>query len=296
MTVVNTGQQVINLISGDNAGIGNPDPSTTFDGGSVEAPLSASAFTATDFNNAANGPNAYVVYALGYNYAYPYSFWLDPATTPPFSTDGAQWISATNTPGLPPGGGGGGRNAPTALYAQRFTLTGPIPAVTATLTFSWAVDDALGDAPGLGAPPGGPNMAGVYINGHALNIGYVWDGGGYNFVTSVTATFPATYLNSGVNILYVYDRDTAGVAAGVIYAGTLTVPEPPLLTCATNKTVPCGTAWSFDAPTAYDACCTNVTITVLGTVTNSGGSCSNTTRAPGWRRIVAATRPRAARR
>src|SRR5208283_3279822 len=42
----------------------------------------------------------------------------------------------------------------------------------------------------------------------------------------------------------------------------------PTLTCASNKTVQCGTAWSFDAPTAFDACCTNVAITVIGTVTN----------------------------
>jgi hypothetical protein len=54
----------------------------------------------------------------------------------------------------------------------------------------------------------------------------------------------------------------------------------PVLTCASNKTVPCGTAWSFDAPTAFDACCTNLTITVIGTVTNgaSGPCATNYTR------------------
>ncbi|MGD0539508.1 MAG: LamG-like jellyroll fold domain-containing protein, partial [Verrucomicrobiota bacterium] len=44
---------------------------------------------------------------------------------------------------------------------------------------------------------------------------------------------------------------------------------PPVLTCATNKTVNCGTAWTFDAPTASDSCSgTNVTLTILSTVTN----------------------------
>ncbi len=39
--------------------------------------------------------------------------------------------------------------------------------------------------------------------------------------------------------------------------------------CLTNKTVPCESACSFDVPTAFDACCaTNVTISVLDTVTN----------------------------
>ncbi len=47
---------------------------------------------------------------------------------------------------------------------------------------------------------------------------------------------------------------------------------PPVLTCATNKTVQCGSAWTFDPPAAFDTCSgTNVTITVLSTVTN--GTC-----------------------
>lgn len=38
----------------------------------------------------------------------------------------------------------------------------------------------------------------------------------------------------------------------------------------TSKTVECGSKWTFDAPTAIDNCCTNVTVTVLGT-TSTGG-------------------------
>lgn len=42
------------------------------------------------------------------------------------------------------------------------------------------------------------------------------------------------------------------------------------LTCTTNKTVPCGSNWSFDAPTNItDNCCTNFNLTFT-TVTNSG--------------------------
>ncbi len=52
----------------------------------------------------------------------------------------------------------------------------------------------------------------------------------------------------------------------------------PVLTCASNKTVQCGTAWSFDAPSAFDACCTNLTITMIGTVTN--GVITNGVSAP----------------
>jgi len=44
---------------------------------------------------------------------------------------------------------------------------------------------------------------------------------------------------------------------------------PPLLTCASNKTVVCGSAWHFDPPEAADVCSgTNVTVTLVGSVTN----------------------------
>jgi hypothetical protein len=50
---------------------------------------------------------------------------------------------------------------------------------------------------------------------------------------------------------------------------------PPTLTCATNKTVPCGTPWTFDPPIATDNCCTNPVLEIVGTVTN-GSPCDFT--------------------
>src|SRR5207249_3491698 len=53
---------------------------------------------------------------------------------------------------------------------------------------------------------------------------------------------------------------------------TVTDTTPPAITCAPGIGVICGTPWHFDPPTAYDDCCgSNVTITVLGTVTNGHG-------------------------
>ena len=50
------------------------------------------------------------------------------------------------------------------------------------------------------------------------------------------------------------------------------------LNCATNKTVTCGSAWNFDAPTPSAPCCgTNVSVTVLSTLTNNSG-CTQITR------------------
>jgi hypothetical protein len=44
----------------------------------------------------------------------------------------------------------------------------------------------------------------------------------------------------------------------------------PVITCVPNKTVGCSSGWSFDEPSALDACSgTNLTLTILNTVTNS---------------------------
>ena len=52
----------------------------------------------------------------------------------------------------------------------------------------------------------------------------------------------------------------------------VTVLDPgPSLTCAGDKTVECGSAWSFDEPMASDSCCAEVVLRILGTVTN--GAC-----------------------
>ncbi len=46
---------------------------------------------------------------------------------------------------------------------------------------------------------------------------------------------------------------------------------PPVIICASNKVVECGTAWSFDPAFAFDDCsATNVFISVVSTVTNAG--------------------------
>jgi hypothetical protein len=58
---------------------------------------------------------------------------------------------------------------------------------------------------------------------------------------------------------------------------TVTVLDstPPTVTCGTNRTIECGSAWTFDPPTATDLCDgTNVAIQIVSTVTNS--SCGNT--------------------
>jgi len=61
-------------------------------------------------------------------------------------------------------------------------------------------------------------------------------------------------LPAETNVVYHYRRDLQG----------------PILTCSSNKTVVCGTPWTFDPPAVTDACGdTNITLSV-STVTNGG--------------------------
>ena len=110
-------------------------------------------------------------------------------------------------------------------------------------------------------------------------------------------TFGSTSIASGDTIEVMGYFDLV-VDPGTLQVQLSSVPTTNTLVvnCATNKTVPCGTAWSFDAPTAYYACCSsNVTITPAGTVTNSG-PCPWSSPEPGLSPTVAATATRAARR
>src|SRR5207248_9178268 len=71
--------------------------------------------------------------------------------------------------------------------------------------------------------------------------------------------------------------DCSGLTNTCSQTVTVTDTHPPVLTCATNKTVNLGSNWSFDEPTAVDDCCgTNVTLIELNTVTNNatGTICS----------------------
>ena len=66
--------------------------------------------------------------------------------------------------------------------------------------------------------------------------------------------------------------------ASNVYSQTVTLIDttPPVINCSNNKNVPCGAAWTFNTPTASDACSgTNVTITVFSSATN-GTSCART--------------------
>jgi hypothetical protein len=101
--------------------------------------------------------------------------------------------------------------------------------------------------------------------------------GGCGTATNITVTGTIT---NGVcpQVITRTWQATDGCSGSASCSQIVTVVDttPPIITCATNKTVQCGSAWSFDAPSASDVCAgTNVTVIVTGTTTN-GSACSLT--------------------
>ena len=87
--------------------------------------------------------------------------------------------------------------------------------------------------------------------------------------SSVTVTQSVTtnvVLSLGTNEVVLGAFDAAGNVAYCTNYVLVVDTTPPVLTCATNKTVECGNVWSFDPPAAFDTCSgTNVTVSLIGT-------------------------------
>ena len=74
----------------------------------------------------------------------------------------------------------------------------------------------------------------------------------------------------------------------VMCSQTVTIVDTtaPVLTCAADATVECGTTWQFALPGANDLCDgTNVTLTVVGTVTNAGACAGSYSATRTWRAL-----------
>jgi hypothetical protein len=96
----------------------------------------------------------------------------------------------------------------------------------------------------------------------ASSVGSVVLGGGITDPTLLASSGLAT------NALGLHDSNSTRLGQGL---GRITVCFPA--DCSSAKTVQCGSQWSFNPPPPYTACCgSNVTVTVLNTVTN-GTAC-----------------------
>lgn len=117
----------------------------------------------------------------------------------------ARWVSYTTiTPDDKPPGR-------SSLLCIPFTIT-TAATFKATLKFTWAVDDRLGD------PAGGKNTDGVYVNLHGCNI----TGGSFSAASSAEVDITA-FAQTGGNTLHIYQRDTLGADSGIIFSAVITV-------------------------------------------------------------------------
>jgi hypothetical protein len=88
-------------------------------------------------------------------------------------------------------------------------------------------------------------------------------------LTNVTHLDGGTACNSNRTFTITVTDACGNVASTNAVYSWIVDTTPPTLTCSSNKTVPCGAAWNFDAPAATDLCSgTNVTVSILTTVTN----------------------------
>jgi hypothetical protein len=100
-------------------------------------------------------------------------------------------------------------------------------------------------------------------------------------VPGATVLVVSTVTNAGCGQTFVATRvwdatDACGsrlMATQIVSVAT----QPPVITCAPDKTVECGSVWTFNAPTATEFCGgSNASIAVVSTVTNAVGLCGNT--------------------
>jgi hypothetical protein len=143
--------------------------------------------------------------------------------------------------------------------------------------------------------PGGPYIAEcqggstvVQLDGSASSdpagkpLTFLWSSDSpaatFNDPTSPTPilTIDTTTAAGSTVTLTVSDGQSTNSAQAIVAVVDTT---PPTIQCGTNKVIRLGTAWSFDTPVASDSCYgTNVTITVVSTITNNDGCSLNITR------------------
>jgi type II secretory pathway component PulM len=110
------------------------------------------------------------------------------------------------------------------------------------------------------------------VDGDALT--FAWREGNTLLGTNLQQT---VFLGIGGHIIALEVTDAAGATSLDALVVTITDVTPPVITCAADRIVESGQPWNFDPPTAVDLCGgTNVTITVVSTVTNSVLACTFT--------------------
>jgi hypothetical protein len=153
--------------------------------------------------------------------------------------------------------------------APQGILVNPLPAGFSAQASIAAVAGQVGAAPWLGVPAGHGDQIFIFDPAaQAYKSVYTYStSGGWSSANSDDPGPLGPFIPVGTGFFY----RNVGAARNWTQHFVLSDCQPPsCITCPTNKEVECGMAWTFDEPSGADCCCTNVTVTVLNTVTNSG--------------------------
>jgi len=125
---------------------------------------------------------------------------------------------------------------------------------------------------GGGAYCAGGSGVPVGLSGSEANVNYYLKRNATNAVETRAGTGSAiNFINQTVAGTYTVVATNASAPSNwANMTGSAVVmldPTPPVITCVSNKQVQCGSAWTFDEPSATDNC-GSVAVTVVSTVTN----------------------------
>lgn len=193
-------------VGGVPGAVGQPDDIMTWGGALFgSGPLSASPFTAADFNNTVSSPAVVVQ---------PHPSWVPSL---PFDPQ-ARWVGTRLFDASFPLGA-----ASSTLYRVPFTVT-TTGITSAFITIAWACDDGLGDLLYGGANPVGAYLRDGFGNVTALTPVAGLGFGSQSLVTGYTITGAIT---TGLNELFLYQRDQGGAPSGTIFSAEIVVVPTP---------------------------------------------------------------------
>jgi hypothetical protein len=185
----------------------------------------------------------------------------------------------------------GGTNVTIRVPAADTIFTNGMCGNTKIITRTWEVTDSCNNTSLVSqtvfvvdtTPP-----VPIFSPGKTVECGSVWsfdrptgvDGcNGTNVTVSVVSTLTNLTGSCGYTATRVWQLlDPCLNSSTCTQVVTAVDSTPPLLTCGSNKTVECGSGWSFNEPTVTDNCSDSnaLTVLIIETVTNNAGFCGNT--------------------
>jgi hypothetical protein len=180
-------------------------------------------------------------------------------------------------PGVPNGG--------VSIFAINLTTNGTCPA---EITQTWMARDACGKVAMCSQTVTQVDIVAPIIicaSNQTVQCNTAWSFGTPSATDNCTApsdlfyNIISTSTNFGCGLSYVAQQvwmvhDLCGNASYCTQTVSVVDTVAPTITCGTNKTVQCGTTWTFDVPTVFDNCNnaamppTNIIVSVVNTLTN----------------------------